>query len=45
MAVAMNTLGGKSNSGEGGEAPERFGTLKNSAIKEVASGRFGVKSE
>ena len=45
MAVAMNTLGGKSNSGEGGEDPERFGTLKNSAIKQVASGRFGVTSE
>lgn len=45
MAVAMNTLGGKSNSGEGGERPERFGTIKNSAIKQVASGRFGVTSE
>ena len=45
MAVAMNTLGGKSNSGEGGEDPSRFGTLKNSAIKQVASGRFGVTSE
>ena len=45
MAVAMNTLGGKSNSGEGGEDPERFGTLKNSAIKQVASGRFGATSE
>ena len=45
MAVAMNTLGGKSNSGEGGERPERLGTMKNSAIKQVASGRFGVTSE
>ena len=45
MAVAMNTLGGKSNCGEGGEDPARFGTLKNSAIKQVASGRFGVTRE
>ena len=45
MAVAMNTLGGKSNCGEGGEDPARFGTLKNSAIKQVASGRFGVTSD
>ena len=45
MAVAMNTLGGKSNCGEGGEDPARFGTLKHSAIKQVASGRFGVTSE
>ena len=44
MAVAMNTLGGKSNTGEGGEDPKRFGTIKNSAIKQVASGRFGVTS-
>ena len=44
MAVAMNRLGGKSNSGEGGEDPSRFGTEKNSAIKQVASGRFGVTS-
>lgn len=42
MAIAMNTLGGKSNTGEGGEEPSRFGTIKNSAIKQVASGRFGV---
>ena len=42
LALAMNRLGGKSNSGEGGELPERFGTLRNSAIKQVASGRFGV---
>ena len=45
LATAMNRLGGKSNSGEGGEAPERLGTEKNSAIKQVASGRFGVTSE
>ncbi len=45
MAVAMNRLGGKSNSGEGGESPERLGTERNSAIKQVASGRFGVTSE
>ena len=44
MAMAMNRLGGKSNSGEGGEDPARFGTDKNSAIKQVASGRFGVTS-
>ena len=44
MAIAMNTLGGKSNSGEGGEDPARFGTIRNSAIKQVASGRFGVTS-
>lgn len=45
MAIAMNRLGGKSNSGEGGEESSRFGTEKNSAIKQVASGRFGVTSE
>lgn len=45
MAIAMNRLGGKSNSGEGGEKPERLGTERNSAIKQVASGRFGVTSE
>ena len=44
MAIAMNRLGGKSNSGEGGEKPERFNTEQNSAIKQVASGRFGVTS-
>ncbi|NBJ15264.1 MAG: glutamate synthase large subunit [Dehalobacter sp. 4CP] len=49
MAIAMNRLGGKSNSGEGGEDPERFRKLPNgdsliSAIKQVASGRFGVTS-
>ena len=42
MAIAMNRLGGKSNSGEGGEDPARYGTERNSAIKQVASGRFGV---
>ena len=42
MAKAMNHLGGKSNSGEGGELSDRFGTELNSAIKQVASGRFGV---
>ena len=45
MAIAMNRLGGKSNSGEGGEKPERLCTEKNSAIKQVASGRFGVTEE
>lgn len=45
MAIAMNRLGGKSNSGEGGEKTERLGTEKNSAIKQVASGRFGVTEE
>ncbi len=50
LAIAMNRLGGKSNTGEGGEDPERFiplpnGDSKNSAIKQVASGRFGVTSE
>ena len=45
LAVAMNTIGGKSNSGEGGEDPRRYGTEKNSAIKQIASGRFGVTPE
>lgn len=45
LAIAMNTLGGKSNSGEGGEASERFGTNRNSKIKQIASGRFGVTPE
>ncbi|MBT5501780.1 MAG: glutamate synthase large subunit [Actinobacteria bacterium] len=50
LAIAMNRLGAKSNTGEGGEDPERFvpmsnGDLKRSAIKQVASGRFGVTSE
>ncbi|MGB5867797.1 MAG: glutamate synthase large subunit, partial [Arcobacteraceae bacterium] len=42
IAIAMNTIGAKSNSGEGGEDPARYNTLKNSKIKQVASGRFGV---
>ncbi|MFC6634097.1 glutamate synthase large subunit [Microbulbifer taiwanensis] len=42
LAQAMNRLGGRSNSGEGGEDPVRFGTDKVSKIKQVASGRFGV---
>ncbi|MDP2891334.1 MAG: glutamate synthase large subunit, partial [Bacteroidota bacterium] len=42
LAVAMNSIGGRSNTGEGGEDAERFGTNKRSAIKQVASGRFGV---
>ncbi|CAA6803291.1 MAG: Glutamate synthase [NADPH] large chain (EC [uncultured Sulfurovum sp.] len=42
MAEAMNTIGGMSNSGEGGEDAARFGTIKNSNIKQIASGRFGV---
>jgi glutamate synthase (ferredoxin) len=42
LTVAMNRLGGKANSGEGGEAEERYGTERNSKIKQVASGRFGV---
>ncbi len=45
IALALNGLGTMSNSGEGGENPERFGTEKNSAIKQVASGRFGVTIE
>ncbi|SFV71717.1 Glutamate synthase [NADPH] large chain [hydrothermal vent metagenome] len=45
LAVAMNTIGAKSNSGEGGEDPARYGTIKNSSIKQVASGRFGVTPE
>jgi len=51
LAIAMNRIGGKSNTGEGGEDTERFtwtndqGDSKNSAIKQVASGRFGVTSE
>ena len=49
LAIAMNRIGGKSNSGEGGEDSNRFkkdknGDLRNSAIKQVASGRFGVSS-
>jgi glutamate synthase (NADPH/NADH) large chain len=42
LAIAMNRLGGRSNSGEGGEDPARYGTEKSSKIKQVASGRFGV---
>ncbi len=42
LAIGMNRLGGFSNSGEGGEDPERFGTERVSKIKQVASGRFGV---
>ena len=42
LAIAMNRLGGRSNSGEGGEDPARFGTEKLSRIKQIASGRFGV---
>ena len=50
LAIAMNRIGGKSNTGEGGEQPERFEVLANgdtmrSAIKQVASGRFGVTIE
>jgi glutamate synthase domain-containing protein 2/glutamate synthase domain-containing protein 1/glutamate synthase domain-containing protein 3 len=50
LAIAMNRVGGKSNTGEGGEDPDRYlplpnGDSKNSAIKQVASGRFGVTSE
>jgi glutamate synthase (NADPH/NADH) large chain/glutamate synthase (ferredoxin) len=49
LAIAMNRIGGKSNSGEGGEDPERFkrrenGDWANSAIKQIASGRFGVSA-
>ena len=42
LAIAMNRLGGKSGSGEGGEDPLRYDTEKNSKIKQIASGRFGV---
>ncbi len=50
MAIAMNRIGGKSNTGEGGEDPSRYVTMENgdskrSAIKQVASGRFGVTSD
>ena len=50
LAVAMNRIGGKSNTGEGGEEPDRFTPMANgdsmrSAIKQVASGRFGVTTE
>jgi glutamate synthase domain-containing protein 2/glutamate synthase domain-containing protein 1/glutamate synthase domain-containing protein 3 len=42
LAIALNRVGGRSNSGEGGEDPARLGTERSSAIKQVASGRFGV---
>ena len=45
LAIAMNRIGARSNSGEGGEDPVRYGTEKNSKIKQVASGRFGVTPE
>ncbi|GAB6073029.1 glutamate synthase large subunit [Venenivibrio stagnispumantis] len=45
IAEALNRVGAKSNSGEGGEDPARYGTIKNSKIKQVASGRFGVTPE
>ena len=45
IAEAMNTIGGQSNSGEGGEDRARFNTIKNSKIKQIASGRFGVTPE
>ena len=45
LAVAMNRIGGKSNTGEGGEERDRFATDARSAIKQVASGRFGVTAE
>ncbi|HEX8325784.1 MAG TPA: glutamate synthase large subunit [Tepidisphaeraceae bacterium] len=45
LAIAMNTIGGKSNTGEGGEDPERFADKRRSAIKQIASGRFGVTTE
>ena len=50
LAIAMNRIGGKSNTGEGGEDPDRYtpdenGDLRRSAVKQVASGRFGVTSE
>jgi glutamate synthase (NADPH/NADH) large chain len=45
LAIAMNRLGGRSNSGEGGEDPRRHGTERSSKIKQVASGRFGVTAE
>ncbi len=45
LAIAMNAIGGKSNTGEGGEDPERLTDNRRSAIKQVASGRFGVTSD
>lgn len=44
IAQAMNSIGAKSNSGEGGENAKRYGTINNSKIKQVASGRFGVSA-
>jgi glutamate synthase (NADPH) large chain len=45
LAAAMNSIGGKSNSGEGGESKERlYDSVKRSSIKQVASGRFGVNA-
>src|SRR3989442_3863879 len=44
LAVAMNTIGGRSNTGEGGEDPARYGDQRRSAIKQVASGRFGANA-
>ena len=45
VAIALNRLGGRANSGEGGESAERYGDERNSKIKQVASGRFGVTAE
>jgi glutamate synthase domain-containing protein 2/glutamate synthase domain-containing protein 1/glutamate synthase domain-containing protein 3 len=45
LAIAMNRIGGKSNTGEGGEDPERYRDERRSSIKQVASGRFGVTTE
>jgi len=45
LAIAMNRMGGRSNTGEGGEEPERYKDERNSAIKQVASARFGVTTE
>jgi len=45
LAVAMNRIGGRSNSGEGGETPDRYNSERGSAIKQVASARFGVTTE
>jgi len=45
LAIAMNRMGGRSNSGEGGEDPARYGSERRSKIKQVASGRFGVTAE
>ncbi|MBO9549779.1 glutamate synthase large subunit [Pseudomonas sp.] len=45
LAEAMNRLGARSNSGEGGEDPSRYGTIRSSKIKQVATGRFGVTPE